>query len=480
MGQHHSHSSSSSPENVPDISTRRRSSTKIPSTAYVPALEKLFQKLELTAESDNGHPGELTRTTFENVFHGPLQLFGKLLYRQMVTVGHHSSDKIKERITCEQFVKAGREILKMFDETDQHKYYFKLFAEGKDHLTQDETLKMINIAYALTLSSSMIPYVKGPKDEKVFESVVQSMFGMKTEIKYHEMEKWMENHCPHMFCGVHNWVYTILTGSKMPTELEAAPVPMLDKFTEGKHCMTMGMLWMLTATLPYKYTHTEQEPDAGHRVSTTKNPLLTSYQFLMKLARLSRCQSWTTLYDSDDHGLSMNRFTHHITSYKDPTVTLISFEGRNIYCVAQDAPWREGSQKLGGDDAQLIQITPVYRVVKAKGPMVLWNMSDRNLPQGIYIGHTGKSNVVGIPADFSTLQHYGVDCELHRVEMWGCGGVESYQAQQKQKVWERKEVEKHRSRKLHLDTNWDENPDKQLLSWGGIETNHQYSRNGGM
>lgn len=33
---------------------------------------------------------------------------------------------------------------------------------------------------------------------------------------------------------------------------------------------------------------------------------------------------------------------------------------------------------------------------------------------------------------------------------------------------------------LRLDVNWDENPDKQLLSWGGIEVNHQYSRNGGM
>lgn len=33
---------------------------------------------------------------------------------------------------------------------------------------------------------------------------------------------------------------------------------------------------------------------------------------------------------------------------------------------------------------------------------------------------------------------------------------------------------------LHFDTNWDENPDKQLLSWGGIEVNHQYSRDGGM
>jgi len=42
---------------------------------------------------------------------------------------------------------------------------------------------------------------------------------MKTEIKFTEMEKWMEQHCTHMFSGVHNWVYTILTGSKMPSEL---------------------------------------------------------------------------------------------------------------------------------------------------------------------------------------------------------------------------------------------------------------------
>ena len=33
---------------------------------------------------------------------------------------------------------------------------------------------------------------------------------------------------------------------------------------------------------------------------------------------------------------------------------------------------------------------------------------------------------------------------------------------------------------LHMDVNWDENPDKQLLSWGGVETNHQYSRSGAM
>ena len=34
-------------------------------------------------------------------------------------------------------MKAGKEILKKFNESDQQKYYFKLFAAGKDVLTQE-------------------------------------------------------------------------------------------------------------------------------------------------------------------------------------------------------------------------------------------------------------------------------------------------------------------------------------------------------
>lgn len=43
MGHSHSHNSDSSPENVPDIAVRRKSSIKAQISAYVPALEKLFQ-----------------------------------------------------------------------------------------------------------------------------------------------------------------------------------------------------------------------------------------------------------------------------------------------------------------------------------------------------------------------------------------------------------------------------------------------------
>ena len=51
--------------------------------------------------------------------------------------GHGNGDQLKDRITWEQFTRAGKELLKLFDEGDQHKYYFELFAEGKDHLTKE-------------------------------------------------------------------------------------------------------------------------------------------------------------------------------------------------------------------------------------------------------------------------------------------------------------------------------------------------------
>ena len=62
---------------------------------------------------------------------------------------------------------------------------------------------------------------------------------------------------------------------------ETAPIPELERFVEGTHCMSMGMLWSLSASIPYSYTHSEKESEESP--SGTKNPLLSSFQFLMKL-----------------------------------------------------------------------------------------------------------------------------------------------------------------------------------------------------
>ncbi|XP_041347657.1 uncharacterized protein LOC121367505 [Gigantopelta aegis] len=454
-------------------SDQRRSSafdkskqSSMSSKAYTGSLIKLFEKIEITSDAGNSHPGEISQSTFENVFHGPLHKFGKLMYRQMLN-GHSNRD----RITKEQFVKAGKEILKTFNESDQQKYYFKLFAAGKDVLTQEDALLMIQVSYALTLSASKFPYTKSDRDDRVFTAMVTSMFGIAEELNYESFVSWLKWNCPHMFCGVHNWVYLILTGSTLPSELETAPVPQLEGFVDGRYCLSMGMLWAMSATLPAAYTHGQTSETPAN------NPLITSYHLIMKLARLSRCQSWTMLYNSSDHGLSMNRFTHHVTSYHGPSIMLVSFEGRNLYCVANDTGWRDGPDKYGGEECMLLQISPVYRVIQSGEKMMLWNVHTRGLPMGIQIGKMSSSIVLSIPHEFDSVSHYGVACTLNKVEVWGCGGSSAKDAQTKQKQWEAKDVQRCAQRKLNLESkDWNENPDKQILDWAGIKGGHSYQR----
>ncbi|KAL5017015.1 hypothetical protein ScPMuIL_006604 [Solemya velum] len=486
MGNQHGQSkinSNSSDETDGQFSPKHLSSTK-GNTLKTACLSKLFEKLEQTAEGDNSHPGEITRITFENAFHGPLHKFGALFYQQMC-----SGTADRDRATREQFIKAGKEVLKLFDESAQQKYYFKLFAGGKDHLTKDDTIQMVDVSYALTLASSKISYSKTDHDDRVFDAVVSSMFGIKDTVTYDIFSKWLHWNCPHMFCGVHNWVYTILTGSKLPAECETTPVPQLERFGEGKSCLSMGSLWLLSATMPPVYTHCEgdtpglvnpmtgndvQQAVSGEISRTRRNDFFGLFQ-----ARLSQCQSWTLLYDSTEHGQSLNRFSYHVSSYFGPTVTLFSFEGRNLYCVAEDTGWREGTTRFGGDDTMIIQVTPIYKVIQARGPLVMWNDHARDIPKGISIGKDGRSTVLCLPKDFDKVKHYGVECNLNKVEVWGCGSTKIHKAQIQQKTWEKRDVEKQASRKLRLETTWDENPDKQLLQWGGVEVNHQHSRQGG-
>ena len=51
---------------------------------------------------------------------------------------------------------------------------------------------------------------------------------------------------------------------------------------EDKYTMSMGMLWMLTTVIPQSYTHNAEEKKEKQKTSE-KNPLLNSYNIIMKL-----------------------------------------------------------------------------------------------------------------------------------------------------------------------------------------------------
>ncbi|CAL1536156.1 unnamed protein product [Lymnaea stagnalis] len=443
------------------------------------ALIKLFEKLELTADGDNAHPGELTKATFENAFHGPLHKFGKLMYLQMMT---NSSTTNRERITREQFVKAGREILKMFDEKVIVKYYYYLFASSKDHLNKEDARQMFEISFALTLSLSKILYQEDERDPRVFMAMVTGLFGINTEVTYEEFNKWVNDYCPHLFHCVHNWVCQVLTGSSLPEEMEMARVPHLEGLTAGNNCTSMAILWLLSLTLPPIYTKQPDpyKPDGASASSATKDPMWTSMLLLRKIARLPEVQSWRLLYNSDNHGMSINRFNNHVSSYHAPTVTFFAFEGRNLYCLAIDRGWAEGPAKFGGVDCRLIQLLPVYRVIQAGEKMIRWSEHAREIPKGITVGCEGKAQVLRLSVEFDKIYHYEVPCELHKIEVWGCGTETALKAQENQRKWEASAIRKEQSRKLRPQAygeSWDDSPDKQILQWGGVDVgNHSYNR----
>ncbi|XP_005097241.1 uncharacterized protein LOC101847581 [Aplysia californica] len=464
---------------------------------YNVSLIRLFEKLELTADGDNVHPGELSKATFENAFHGPLHIFGKLIYLQMVSSGALH----RERITREQFVKAGKEILKMHGEKALVKYYFHLFASGKDHLTNEDAKQMFEISFALTLSLSKILHKEDERDERVFCAMVTSLFGIKTEVKLEEFSTWHRDSCPELFQHVHNWVYHILTGSSLPEELDNCRVPMLDAVTNANNSISMAVLWLLSIVLPPAYTKLKAQkkssaegPSASlaasvaannfssgagaGEYSVTKDPMWTSLLLLRKMARLPQCESWKVLYNSENHGMSSNRFSHHVASYHAANVTFFNFEGKNQYCLALDRGWREGCGKFGGEDCRLIQLLPVYRVIQSGENMVKWVESSKSSSQGIFVGCDGKAEVLRIPKDFDTISHYGVSCQLYRVEVWGCGSDDALEAQRIQKKWEAGAVSREQGRKLRpYGESWDDTPDKQLLQWGGVNVgNHSYDR----
>lgn len=69
------------------------------------------------------------------------------------------------------------------------------------------------------------------------------------------------------------------------------------------------------------------------------------------------------LYDSDNDGLSLNRFEHHVMGYRGPTVAFMYGDGDRIFCLAVDQPWKESIHFWGSPNCVIVQLAPEYRVL---------------------------------------------------------------------------------------------------------------------
>ena len=179
---------------------------------------------------------------------------------------------------------------------------------------------------------------------------------------------------------------------------------------------------------------------------------------------------WTLLYDSDTHGLSTNRLTHHVFSYQAQTVNMISFED-HVYLVASEEAWKDSTQRWGGQNCITIQLFPKYRVIQTGADMLFLNLSSRNLPKGFQFGKDSKTVILEVDEGMTRVKHYGIQTKLERFETWGCGAPEIRDKQIAQKQWEQMDVERHKNRKLRLE-DWKDSPDRMLLELGGVKVTY--------
>ncbi|XP_020609672.1 restriction of telomere capping protein 5-like [Orbicella faveolata] len=179
------------------------------------------------------------------------------------------------------------------------------------------------------------------------------------------------------------------------------------------------------------------------------------------------------LYDSLQHGQSLNRFKHHCMAYRGPTVTLLRLGKEGLIIVAIDVEWRESTSSWGNSDCRVIQVRPKFQVLRAGPNLIFFNERARGLPSGIVLGQTSRPCVTLDTGLSSAKLHYQTDLTpqtISKIEVWGCGGQELKDKQQKQQQWERKQAEK--LQKVKRPGRWDENPDKAILEMAGVTTNH--------
>ena len=104
--------------------------------------------------------------------------------------------------------------------------------------------------------------------------------------------------------------------------------------------------------------------------------------------------TWTRLYSSSQHGFSMNRFQHHCSDYREPSVMVLDCrcqrgeeeggDGRHQFAIAVDTEWksascswscsnfanhfysRDGTFYWGGERFCLLQLQPVFLLLSCK------------------------------------------------------------------------------------------------------------------
>ncbi|XP_065061200.1 uncharacterized protein LOC135688317 isoform X2 [Rhopilema esculentum] len=404
---------------------------------------------------------------FKQHFEGPTERLSDALYEQIckanggsVRDGHkpQSVEHQSKRSFIDNAHNLLEQAFKVKDSTIR--FYFELMVGQDEETTLQDMKKLLREAclYAIAVIDPEAQH-EVAVDDPIIEALAKSCILHNTSVCKEKFCTWALDFNPKIFSGLEAWLHERFTGHIQRGHFHMLPMPDMTISEHSFPLLTPSLLWYLCCVLPICYTRLEKSQSYNQPCDSLESDS-------------SRFYTWNIIYDSNEHGLSLNRFKHKCLNYPSPTVTLVRFTNGLLLALALDEPWRDSSDRFGGSYSCLLEILPTCNSILEAQNIFYLRETARSAPKGLLVGQ-GLPPKIKIESDLSSavLVYKGSTTEdIAKIEVWGCGGVLAVAAQKKQLDWEKNEIEK--MRKVKRPGRWDDNPDKQILEMAGIQTSH--------
>lgn len=368
------------------------------------------------------------------------------------------------------FVEASNYLMSLLTDSQQLEFYIKVYAGDEERINKTDVFDLISAAHQVSTCTQRTCCLP----DNILMAVVNGVMHGKESVNTKYLHSWFCQHCPRLVVWLHRSIVHMLTvgyrtiPENTEEEEDIRDTPILDH--PGKSsCASLhpALIWLLTCSLPTLYTKQQK----NQALPSSNNLLLDPHVFIEKMILAVSPTHWDPLYNSDNHGLSINRFQHHVFGYHGATLVFITTEGDNMFCVASDQEWRDSKHFWGGEHAVCLHLTPEYKIVESGAKILYFNMTSRGFPTGFQVGTDSTNRALTLDSNLTIVTYRKIPYKLKSLEVWGCSTIEVREAQQEQKKREVKDTENRRKVKLNS-SDWLDNPDRYLIELAGTRLSY--------
>lgn len=121
----------------------------------------------------------------------------------------------------------------------------------------------------------------------------------------------------------------------------------------------------------------------------------------------------------------------------------------------------------------------IFNPLLAGPKRISLNEKKRGFPTGLRVmsSEINGTCILDVDSSLETARCHGISMAIVRIEVWGCGGEEAAESQQKMKNWEKQLILRRQNIKAStIREEWANSPDRLILEMGGVKTQRPTER----